>query len=291
MLVFHIVVTEWLTEKELPIAFEDAADEVLAGYLSKFYAGLQSKGGMDYSKSSVLSIRSSLQRHLSFPPCSRAINIVSGITFKRANNVIRAIIREMKRKGSSLSKLHEPITPEDLKRMYTSEALSQKDPTSLLHKVYFEMALHFGMFGRERFREVEQQHIQFRVDGNGVEYAQLMLNPLEKDQGIPKKKSEYDLRMYGTGQDSCPLASLKYYISKLHPKCKAFFQRPKTTDFENAHIWYISDPVGVHTIGKFMESISKRAQLSYVYSNRCIKATAVTTLRDGRIKIPGLMNS
>ena len=45
-------------------------------------------------------------------------------------------------------------------------------------------------------------------------------------------------------------------------------------------MWYSKSPVGINTIGKFMPTISKQAKLSKIYTNHCIRATCVTTLRD-----------
>ena len=69
------------------------------------------------------------------------------------------------------------------------------------------------------------------------------------------------------------------YISKLNPKYEALFQQPWRDWNESAithDIWYENRPLGVNTLGNMMKEISSKAKLSKVYTNHCVRATAVT---------------
>jgi len=80
------------------------------------------------------------------------------------------------------------------------------------------------------------------------------------------------------GNPNCPVASFESYISKLNPKCKALWQRPKDFVYESDTIWYNNSPVGKHLLGSMMTNISKRGQLSRHYTKHSIRATSITIM-------------
>ena len=70
------------------------------------------------------------------------------------------------------------------------------------------------------------------------------------------------------------------YLSKLNPKYEALFQLPRR-DWTEANgavqtVWYENRPLGVNTLGTMMKEISEKAVLSTVYTNHCVRATAIT---------------
>lgn len=226
-------------ERGEPIAFEEAEKSKLAGYLKRFYGELRDSKGQQYSSSSLLSIRSGLQRHLSRPPHEKNINLIFEHDFKPANRVLTGKIRVLKEKGLDTSTSHKAISLEHIQQMYSTGALSTSSPLSLQHKVYFEVALHFVRGGREILRELSKDHFIFRVTPDGAEYATLKLNPVESNsQGIGANEGLQHQRMYATGNKNCPVASLRSYLEKLNPKCSSFFQRPKLSNYEGEQIWY-----------------------------------------------------
>ena len=85
-------------------------------------------------------------------------------------------------------------------------------------------------------------------------------------------------RMYATGKETCPIKSLKLYISKLNEDCEELYAQPKTgKNFSiNDTCWYSTKVMDVNTIGIFMSNISKRLGLSVIYSNHSIRDTVVT---------------
>lgn len=259
--------------------------------MRKFYAELISREGKEYSRSSLLSIRAAIHRHLTGPSHKRVLNVISGPDFKCANDVLTGKIKTLKKEGLDTSTSHPAIKDSDIKLMYSTGTLSDDNPTSLQMKVYFEFCLHFGRRGREGLRELKKQHFVFKFDDHGNEYCTLSHNSLEKNyQGVSMHELNHDQRMYSTGHEHCPLRSLKKYLNLLHPDQEAFFQRPRVSGFENESIWYSKLPVGVNTIGKFMSMISQNAGLSVIYTNHCVRSTTVTTLRNEGISALDIMS-
>ena len=227
-LFFQFILSHWLIANDLPLDFENLKEDVLAVYLRRFYAEVRTKDGRQYSKKSMLAIRSALFRYLTQPLNNVTFNILTDTEFIAANNVLTGVCRKLKATGQDLSKHHLPIKKDDLAIMYVSEVLSDKDPVALQRKVFFETVLHFGRRGREGLRQMKKSDIIFTLDENGKEYATLAGNPLEKNhQGFSSREGEHIQIMYGTGEANCPLGSLKFYLTKLNEMCEALFQRPR----------------------------------------------------------------
>lgn len=61
------------------------------------------------------------------------------------------------------------------------------------------------------------------------------------------------------------------------------FQKCKGDEYKKSMVWYIKSLLGVNPIGKLMATISEEAGLSIRYTNHCIGATTVTSLRDAGV--------
>ena len=72
-------------------------------------------------------------------------------------------------------------------------------------------------------------------------------------------------------------------LSKLHPDCEALFQTPLTKFSKAAECWYKNEPLGKNFIAQLMPKISKKAGLSQVYTEHCVRASTITILHQGGI--------
>jgi len=87
--------------------------------------------------------------------------------------------------------------------------------------------------------------------------------------------------MYETSSPIDGYKALNLYLSKLNPKCEAFFQFPRRDWSEEKSAgesyWYENRPLGINSLGSMMTNkISKAAKLSKVYTNHCVRSTAIT---------------
>jgi hypothetical protein len=98
-----------------------------------------------------------------------------------------------------------------------------------------------------------------------------------------KPSHERETRMYSTEATDDAFASLKLYVSKLNPKCTAFFQHPRSNVALHDAVWYENRPLGVNKLGEIMKSISIGAELSKVYTNHSVRASAITLLSSTNI--------
>lgn len=86
-------------------------------------------------------------------------------------------------------------------------------------------------------------------------------------------------RMYKTDSSYDGYSSLKLYLTKVNPKCSAFFQYPLKNKAKwslNSEVWYENRPMGINSLSKMMSQISMEAKLSRVYTNHSVRATSIT---------------
>ena len=170
-----------------------------------------------------------------------------------------------------------------MQKLYNSGVLSNDNPVALQRKVYFETSLHFARRGREGIRQLKKSSFEIKTDDQGKRYVTINYNEKsKKDKGDDKNAIIKESRIYEQLDDSqCPVRSFELYLSKLSDKGEDLFQQPKANNTHSE--WYTGRPQGINTIGNFMPDISKAAGLSKVYTNHCLRATAVTVLANSGV--------
>ena len=88
-------------------------EEELGELLCDFYANVRSKDGEMFKKSSMLAIRSGLNR-LKTPLPSKPFNIITDPAFVSANNVFKAMLKRIQSEGKGSIVHKDPIPKEDL---------------------------------------------------------------------------------------------------------------------------------------------------------------------------------
>ncbi|KAM5156885.1 BTB/POZ domain-containing protein KCTD1 isoform 1-T1 [Mantella aurantiaca] len=282
---------EYLSEKAQSPDFESMDKEALCRVLRSFYAEARSKSGQLYSKSSLISIRSSLNRYLNEPPYCRTLDLTKDPELRSANLTLAAVIRKLEEQGAGPVVQKQAITRADLRKLYTSCVFSAASPFGLLNKVWFETCMYFCTRGRENQRELEEDSFGLAMDEDGRRFVYFKaLGPYHKSRsasgssawGKKQRGTEGDEenlpRMYETGTEFCPYASFVKYLAKRNPLCKAFFQRPRDHCNEADVTWYENKAIGKNLLGTRMQMLSKAAKLSKTYTNHCIGAVSVATL-------------
>ena len=238
---------------------------------------------MPYSKSGYVNLRYGLQRHLTSPPHNRKINISNDVAFKQANNVFKGQLKTLKIQGMDKTQHKSSISDSDLKTLQQHFSQCKHTPKCLQDKVLFDILFFFGRRGREGLRNFKTDSFVFQKDGSEREYATLSYNEFDKNHAdLSVESEETDKRMYAQpGDDNCPVASLKVYISHLNDKNAAFFQRPNNSFAKspNPSRWYDNMPLGKGSLGQFMPRISREANLSKRYTNHCVRASTITILK------------
>ncbi|KAM7012988.1 uncharacterized protein LKV04_000469 isoform 2-T2 [Tautogolabrus adspersus] len=276
---------EYLSEKAQSPDFETLDKEALCAVLRSFYAEARSKSGQLYSKSSLISIRSSLNRYLNEPPYCRTLDLTKDPELRSANLTLAAVIRRLEEQGAGPVVQKQAITRSDLRKLYESSVFNTDTSFGLLNKVWFETCMYFCTRGRENQRELEEDSFGLAVDEDGRKFVYFKaLGPYHKSRSTAwtKKRPDADEdtlpRMYETGTEQCPYASFVRYVSKRNPLCRAFFQRPRDHCCANDVTWYENKAIGKNLLGTRMQMLSRAAKLSKTYTNHCIGAVSIATL-------------
>lgn len=276
---------EYLSEKAQSPDFETLDKEALCAVLRSFYAEARSKSGQLYSKSSLISIRSSLNRYLNEPPYCRTLDLTKDPELRSANLTLAAVIRRLEEQGAGPVVQKQAITRSDLRKLYESAVFNTDTPFGLLNKVWFETCMYFCTRGRENQRELEEDSFGLAVDEDGRKFVYFKaLGPYHKSRSATwtKKRPDADEdtlpRMYETGTEHCPYASFVRYVSKRNPLCRAFFQRPRDHCCASDMTWYENKAIGKNLLGTRMQMLSRAAKLSKTYTNHCIGAVSIATL-------------
>uniref|UniRef100_A0A4W5QHU5 ZMYM2-like/QRICH1 C-terminal domain-containing protein n=1 Tax=Hucho hucho TaxID=62062 RepID=A0A4W5QHU5_9TELE len=276
---------EYLSEKSQSPDFETLDKEALCAVLRSFYAEARSKSGQLYSKSSLISIRSSLNRYLNEPPYCRTLDLTKDPELRSANLTLAAVIRKLEEQGAGPVVQKQAITRADLRKLYTSSVFNTDTPFGLLNKVWFETCMYFCTRGRENQRELEEDSFGLAIDEDGRKFIYFKaLGPYHKSRSTSWTKKRPDTdddtlpRMYETATEFCPYASFVKYVSKRNPLCKAFFQRPRDHCCLSDMTWYENKAIGKNLLGTRMQMLSRAAKLSKTYTNHCIGAVSIATL-------------
>lgn len=274
---------EYLSDKAHSPDFETLDKETLCALLRSFYAEARSKSGQLYSKSSLISIRSSLNRYLNEPPYCRSLDLTKDPELRSANLALAAVLRRLEEQGAGPVVQKQAITRADLRRLYESTVFHADAPFGLLNKVWFETCMYFCTRGRENQRELEEDSFGLAVDEDGRRFVYLKaLGPYKSRGGAwgTRRDAEEDTRprMYETGTALCPYASFVRYVSKRNPLCPAFFQRPRDHCCMSDITWYENKAIGKNLLGTRMQMLSRAAKLSKTYTNHCIGAVSIATL-------------
>ena len=140
----------YLNEKNLPEDFENWTKAELDTRLRTFYAEMRNAKCEIYKRTSLLSIRSEIGRHLAK---NQSFDIAKDPDFKSSNDLFSSILKKTHREGKGNVEHKDGITPPDIKKLYMSMAFNVNTPFGLLNKVWFEMCLHFCRRG-EKIREI-----------------------------------------------------------------------------------------------------------------------------------------
>lgn len=267
---FLTFISEWLIMNNKDQDFEFLPLEEINELLSVFYTEVCTRDGKKYSENALRAIKNALFRHLNSQTFSRGVDSLN--CFWTSTAILERVITEQK-EGKEVTpdiKQNKVIKPSDLDKMYTTGVLSNRDPLSLLRKVWFELILHFG--GKViSSKSVTRQSFHLCFDEKGVAYYKLS----DDINTSGKKSNNAQSRMYAIpGDDLCPVYSMTLYLSKLSPRNNSLFQCPvrkKVTDDDEA--WYMNLTFGHNRLVTMMSDISKAAKLSRIYTNRCVDVT------------------
>jgi hypothetical protein len=239
--------------------------------LSDFYASVKKSDGSDFNSSSLISIRYSISRIIKK---RLNVDIATHDAFKRSASVHKAMLRHLKSKGNGITKHFDVICEEDLQKI---GKMPTNSPVLLQWRNWFNIMLHFMNRGRENVGDLKKEDVLILKNNEGKQYLKLRDFQTKNHQGLSVGPSTEAILME-TRDSNCPVAMFQLYVSKLHTVNPFLWQKPKVSFTEAELSWYTNKKIGINNVSKFMSQISNYLKLSKIYTNHCIRATAITVL-------------
>ena len=143
---------------------EQMDEKQLDNSLSEFYNETRGKREVGkYSKSSLISIRNAIERHLNNPPYNKSLQLNSA-AFTNSNRLLNVKIKSLKKQGKKNVQHKDAIPVDDLKKLKASPVLRLTNPWSLLRNVWFHVVLYWCRRGQEGQRNLKPSSFKFAVD-------------------------------------------------------------------------------------------------------------------------------
>ena len=281
--IINLFLTDWLSSRKYNADFENNTAEELAEILRIFYAEVRNKKGEVYSKNTFAGIRASISRHLQSPPHKKNFSIVTDKEFFQANKIFLASLKTYRMAGEDRASSYPVISRCDLDKVRCENAFNLNNAEQLQQKVWWDLHFNFARRGRENDRNMTKDSFRIATDSTGKEFIELTHNEFTKNHRADDDVEIYP-RCYSNNTPMCPVVSFKKYLQKLNHKNNFLWQRPKKTYVESTTEWYGNVPLGVNSLGKMMQVISKRLSLSKVFTNHSVRSTAITVLSDAGIE-------
>ena len=136
--------------------------------------------------------------------------------------------------------------------------------------------------GQEGCRELSKTSHEITLDDVGKRYSRIRQAERTKNYQGGSRQSDQDyrdVRMYATDLNSLLdlVNSYEFYILKLNPGIDVLFQTPKKVYDANG-CWFKCEPLGKNVSTRMMPTLPRKAGLSQVYANHCVRASTVTAL-------------
>ena len=209
--------------------------------------------------------------------------------FLSSNQMFTARCKLHLKAGNPKPQHKRPIADGDMEklRIYFGKHY-ESDPVVLQEYVWFSICYHFGRRGREGWRNLNLNSFKVLQDENNLEYVTPCTTEQTKNYQGGHKQSDLDYsdqRMYSFNSHLDPVKAYKLFIQKRNPDCDALFQTPlKSVDLAGKDHWYKKEPMGKNYLSTMMQTISRKAGLSSVYTCHCVRASTVTHLHHAGVE-------
>jgi hypothetical protein len=269
--------------------------------LSKFYVSARKQDGNYYKKTSLLSIRAALDRHLKSPPYNKRFSICDTVLFSEANKTLSSYLKQLVKNGKIAATVHKvSLTADIIKKLYEKRELVDVDtqsPRALLQTVWFQISIYFGKRGRENQSSLKKSMLRLVKTADGQEYFELnrsepgaVLTSKNHTGGLDGSEDHSDGKIFSQpGSKRCPVEMLKTYLNHLNPNIPALFQRPKSESSAKFNpkvheVWYDACNVGHNTLENMLRKMTERAGITPYLTNHSLRATTVTVLSSSNIE-------
>ena len=141
--IYYGCLSEWALQRNISQDHHGQSDEELDRNLRVFYAEVRNKSGENYGKSTLLGLRSGIERYLNYPQTTEASNFPKITVFMKSNMILDTKIKNLKQLGKQNIRHKPAITTTDLKKLIVHPVISPTTPLGLLRNVWSHTTLYW----------------------------------------------------------------------------------------------------------------------------------------------------
>ncbi|KAG1683585.1 hypothetical protein GQR58_009921 [Nymphon striatum] len=165
--------------------------------LYRFYAETRNLKGEKYKKTTMLSIRGGLNRHMNMIRRHKKmeeIDLARDPQFTESNSMFKAVGKVLKSEGKASIDHHPPVELDDLKKIRNYFIENIENPAILQQAVFVYVVMFFIKMGRENLRQLKVNEFAVTSDADGDLYLYKNTDELIKNHEDDANKKE--ARMY-----------------------------------------------------------------------------------------------
>ena len=273
----------FLTEKNLSSDIDKVPPAILDTYLRYFYSSLRTKDGKLYAPKTLICIRAAIHRY--FQINRPNVNIIEDRSFCQSNRMLKTMVAKFKKSGQEVSKERYPvIQKKDMEkiRLY----FDRSTPMKLQEEIIFNLLYYFGLRGRETLPHLTKDSFSLETSSTGKVFLTIQHEILSKNAKASLRTKDFNdiktYRMYEYPEKSeeCPIVAWKLYIEMISDS-PYLFPKPSAMQIHRRKKNFCEkQPLGKHSIDNLMSNLSRKIDLSRMYTNHCIRVTMITGLKE-----------
>ena len=219
-----VLTTEWFQQQqEFTNEIENTEVDELNKCLANIYVSVTKTDGSYYKKTSLLSIRAALDRHLKAPPNNKKFSICDNNIVIHANKTLNAYLKHLSSTGEIAGTVHkESISAEVIQRLYKKVELVEASthvPRALMQTAWLFISLYFGKRGRENQAAIKKSILRLVATAGGAEYFELnrnepgaVLTTKNRQGGIDSTEDQSNSKIFAVLQPSQSWESVMFML-------------------------------------------------------------------------------
>ncbi|XP_053403158.1 uncharacterized protein LOC128558273 [Mercenaria mercenaria] len=268
---------------------EDISPDCLNTYLKSFYLTVKKQNGEDYEPDSLSGIKNSIDRYLSDKNYSTSV--CRGEEFKSSRSVLLAKGKQLKKDGKGRKPNRaEQVSEEEEQVLWERGIMGRSSPMALLRAIWWRNNF-FGLRGRDEHNKLRWGDVTILEEVDGARYMQYE----ERDTKTRKNPGEdrpIKPRVYATPNkpETCPVNLLIEYThrrpltmcqpdSPFYLQIHQHWEKPGPSG-SVAQVWFKNQPMGVHSLGNMMKTMSELGELPGRKTNHSGRKTTVKRLKE-----------
>ena len=263
------ILHDFLRSKDSTDDIGDMQPQQLDQLLGEFMISVRKEkpdkdGSVEYDPSTLRGMLGSFERHLK--ELHYGHSLISSPIFHFTREMLKSKSKELKKQGKgNKGNRSSGMTDEEIDQLWSTGALGATSPKSLVHTIWWNNTVHFGMRGVKENYNLCWGDITEETSSNGRVYLEHHERQTKMRSGaVPDTKACPSQMWEIPNNPRCPLAMFKKYKSKCPSACTSpqqplYLQYKEYKDInllkDESVAWFKRQRYGERTISQFMKRI------------------------------------